>query len=378
MRINNTLDKEVELVSNDGHPPGGVLLKPKQALVLRKEISVSVSVVFTAQDVSTGSGLLLNDGEEYVATPSEYKQQLTSIDITDAECVDKPAPRDRYYATLILKNKYKSTAVIISNDNHPSDGYRIGSGSQETLSKEVLTPGKIDVRAFDPTTGKPLLVNGQESYSITPSREKRNPDALEITSQVVPNAWFYLLVMWNRNDGLSMYMDNQLKASTRDGRPNPVERLPTTEQTNLNVGRNINGQSAPHNAHFLMSSLVMFNRNIPTQSVPSITKYFSKPIAVHPLTKYYIMLKITNPTQNDIILQPSDKYPAGGFTISKKAIAKVKKEVSSPSEVSFIAQIKGQANKYILLNGKPRIKVSPSESPLEVFDVNFSPKGKIR
>jgi len=95
----------------------------------------------------------------------------------------KPAPRDRYYATLILKNKYKANAVIISNDNHPSDGYRIAPGSQETLTKEVVHPGEIMIRAFDPVTSKSLLINGEDSYSVIPSREKKNPDALEITSK---------------------------------------------------------------------------------------------------------------------------------------------------------------------------------------------------
>ena len=78
-------------------------------------------------------------------------------------------------------------------------------------------------------------------------------------------------------NGLSMYIDNQLKTTTRDGRPNAEMKLPTTDQTNLVVGRNIDGQSAPFNAHFSMASLVFFNRNIPTQSIPPVSKYFSDP-----------------------------------------------------------------------------------------------------
>lgn len=88
-RINNTLDTEVEFVSNDGNPPGGVRLKPKQVLILRKEISASTSVTFTALDVSTGGDLLINSEGEYVATPSEYKQQLTSIDISSSGNIGK-------------------------------------------------------------------------------------------------------------------------------------------------------------------------------------------------------------------------------------------------------------------------------------------------
>lgn len=88
-RLNNTLDKEVEFISSDGHPPGGVRLKPKQVLILRKQISASISVKFNALDFSTGADLLINDEIEYVATPSEYKQQLTSIEITSPGNVGK-------------------------------------------------------------------------------------------------------------------------------------------------------------------------------------------------------------------------------------------------------------------------------------------------
>ena len=88
-----------------------------------------------------------------------------------------------------------------------------------------------------------------------------------------------------------------------------------------------------------------------------------------------MMLKVTNPTQYDIVLLPSDKYPAGGFTISHKAIAKIKKEVSSPASVSFVAQIKNEPNKFILVNGKSSVVVSPSESALDVNEISVSPKG---
>lgn len=47
--------------------------------------------------------------------------------------------------------------------------------------------GEIMVRAFDPVTSKGLLINGEESYSVMPSREKKNPDALEITSKGTSN-----------------------------------------------------------------------------------------------------------------------------------------------------------------------------------------------
>lgn len=94
----------------------------------------------------------------------------------------KPAPRDRFYVTLNLKNKYRSNAIIISSDNHPSDGYRLSPMSYETLTKEVFSEKKIAIHAYDPATNKGLLINGESSYSVMPTRERGNPDALEITS----------------------------------------------------------------------------------------------------------------------------------------------------------------------------------------------------
>lgn len=100
---------------------------------------------------------------------------------------------------------------------------------------------------------------------------------LQASTAVIPDKWFYLLIKWTRNDGISMYVDNQLKESTRDGRPNAEMKLPTSDQTNLVIGRNIDGQSVAHNAHFSIASLVVFNKNIPTQSISPVTKYFSDP-----------------------------------------------------------------------------------------------------
>ena len=94
----------------------------------------------------------------------------------------KPAPRDHFYVTLNLKNNYRSKAIIISSDNHPSDGYRLSPKSYETLTKEVSRAKEITIHAYDPITNKGLLINGHRSYSVIPTRERGNPDALEITS----------------------------------------------------------------------------------------------------------------------------------------------------------------------------------------------------
>jgi hypothetical protein len=54
--------------------------------------------------------------------------------------------------------------------------------SYETLTKEVFSPNTITVHAYDPATNKGLLINGEGSYNVLPTRERGNPDALEITS----------------------------------------------------------------------------------------------------------------------------------------------------------------------------------------------------
>jgi hypothetical protein len=80
--VTNTIDKEIELISSDGQPAGGFLLKPKMIVAIRKELSAPTSVTFTAQDVSTAGDVIINGELEYTATPSEYKQQITAVTIT--------------------------------------------------------------------------------------------------------------------------------------------------------------------------------------------------------------------------------------------------------------------------------------------------------
>ncbi|XP_031555970.1 uncharacterized protein LOC116292758 [Actinia tenebrosa] len=506
--VTNTLGKEIDLLSSDGQPAGGFHIKPKQVVVIRKELSSPTSVTFTAQDVSTAGDVLINGELEYIATPSEYKQQMTAVTITPVGSSGKPAPRDRFYVTLNLKNKYRSNAIIISSDNHPSDGYRLSPMSYETLTKEVFSEKKIIVHAYDPATNKELLINGESSYSVKPTRERGNPDALEITSSekedlmenppvpysyywslssinkgfvegnpafkvtggvkaedgglvfdgktgwlgahvdkmdclvdperctkgfaigtkinidpsslsskeekyiidtgakstakrgvslytidgklvfvlattdqtweastsVTGGQWMYLLITWNRNEGVKMYVDNQMKSSTRNGKPNP-DKQPTTKQINLNVGRNVNGLSAPMNGMFKMASLVVFNTYIPTQMIAPISNYFSKPLATRPSSKYYIVLEVTNPTTNSLILKTSDNYPNQGFPIKAKVIAKIKKEVSTPAQVSFQARAAG-TKKVLFLDGKSRIDITPSGSPLDVVKITVSEQGQ--
>lgn len=85
----------------------------------------------------------------------------------------------------------------------------------------------------------------------------------------------YVLITWNRNEGVKIYVDNQMKSLARNGKPNP-EKRPTAEQINLSVGRNINGISAAMNGMFKMSSLVVFNTHIQTNMIAPVSNYFSK------------------------------------------------------------------------------------------------------
>jgi hypothetical protein len=106
----------------------------------------------------------------------------------------------------------------------------------------------------------------------------------------------------------------------------------------------------------------------------SIHVLFAFTVPSQPLSKFYIVLSITNPTTNNVVLKPSDSYPNQGFPIKSKVIAKIKKEVSTPSRVSFEAHVAG-TNKVLFLDGKSRIYVTPSGSPLEVVKIIISEQG---
>ena len=91
-------------------------------------------------------------------------------------------------------------------------------------------------------------------------------------------------------------------------------------------------------------------------------------------SKFYIMLQVANYYNQKVILKPSDGFPSVGFPINPKMVAKIKKEVPRPSQISFTAfDLNGKA---LLLNGKANASVTPSASPLEFTKFQIREPGK--
>ena len=74
---------------------------------------------------------------------------------------------------------------------------------------------------------------------------------------------------------------------------------------------------------------------------------------------YYLVLRIVNMADDDVILETSDNDPKGGFVIRKKVIAVITKKVKSPLPVKFTAHLKGDTSKTFYINYKPWVNLKP-------------------
>lgn len=88
----------------------------------------------------------------------------------------------------------------------------------------------------------------------------------------------------------------------------------------------------------------------------------------------YIALQVTNLSKKKIFLKASDNYPPQGFPIAMNVIAKIKKEVSRPSAVTFTV-VEQETKKALFLNGKSRITLAPSNSALQVTKLTVTAEG---
>ena len=76
-----------------------------------------------------------------------------------------------------------------------------------------------------------------------------------------------------------------------------------------------------------------------------------------------------------VVLKSSDNFPPQGWLIKPRVIAKIKKEVSRPSQVSFTAS--EEDGKTLMLNGKESVEVAPAASPLDVTKLVIRQPGKL-
>lgn len=74
---------------------------------------------------------------------------------------------------------------------------------------------------------------------------------------------------------------------------------------------------------------------------------------------YYLVLRIVNMANDDVVLETSDNDPKGGFVIRKKVIAVITKKVKSPLPIKFTAHLKGDVSKAFYINYKPWVNLKP-------------------
>ena len=137
--VTNTLDKAIELLSSDGQPAGGFHIEPKQVVKIGKELSFPTSVMFTAQDLSTGGDAIINGEQEYIATPSVYKQQMVAVIITPVGSSGKISPILCRIPNLHEKTKNCTVFQIkINNSKNERETVKGRKGKDKSTGKTLM------------------------------------------------------------------------------------------------------------------------------------------------------------------------------------------------------------------------------------------------
>nr|XP_058946642.1 uncharacterized protein LOC131774603 [Pocillopora verrucosa] len=97
-------------------------------------------------------------------------------------------------------------------------------------------------------------------------------------------------------------------------------------------------------------------RPVKNKNVVPINLVIGNPIANK---WYYIILRITNRNDFDIVLIPSDNDPPGGFVVLKKKIVVIKKKIKSPLPITFEASLKTDLKKKLFINYKSSLVLKP-------------------
>ena len=87
------------------------------------------------------------------------------------------------------------------------------------------------------------------------------------------NKWFYVILTWHSNNGLSLYIDGQQKASVSVGRvANGL--TPYSKQPNFVIGRGLSQTSGPFCGQFYLASLAVFKQFVLKVTVIQIYQFF--------------------------------------------------------------------------------------------------------
>lgn len=91
---------------------------------------------------------------------------------------------------------------------------------------------------------------------------------------------------------------------------------------------------------------------------------------------YYIILRITNRNDFDIVLIPSDNDPPGGFVVLKKKIVVIKKKIKSPLPITFEASLKTDLKKKLFINYKSSLVLKPLPNEGAPITITVTSNGK--
>ena len=72
---------------------------------------------------------------------------------------------------------------VVTSDNDPPDGFRLGPKGTLFVSKELNTPSNLSVHAVVPGNEKTLEINGEPTAVIKPNEATGDPLLMRITGK---------------------------------------------------------------------------------------------------------------------------------------------------------------------------------------------------
>ena len=82
-----------------------------------------------------------------------------------------------------MENEAGLALRVITSDNDPPDGFRLEPDGSSIITKEVSSPSDMSIHAVVPGEEKTLLLNGQPTVVVAPSKAIGDPVVFKITGK---------------------------------------------------------------------------------------------------------------------------------------------------------------------------------------------------
>lgn len=129
----------------------------------------------------------------------------------------------------------------------------------------------------------------------------------KVESPTVQNEWVYVMVTWNKKEGMKMYYNAQLRVQDTTGKPTRITKV-NSFKNNFAIGREVGNNGPFHSGKFDMASFTTFAGRLPQDDVNAAYIFFWSGLSAK---IYYASLCVTNEVGRTILLKPDKGNPKG-------------------------------------------------------------------